>query len=510
MQKIEKKNYSQKESRFQTDPCIKQLKEHCYLTNKKGYIQKSVFRTLEGYNYRNLLALKLYIEDIIVDLREKKDERLSKWVEQLNIISSILNVQEDRYYFLHQGYFYRWCGYGYTTRGNSGRLYGFNASPQRLKRTVRFLLFGDYYTDIDISNAHPSFLLEFSKSVGLCTPVLEEFVSSREHFQEQVAKELNCKFKECKVAILKLLNQTRAEASKVLKESYTLSRLFEEVVLIREVLLCTYPDEARLADLVARKISPEKRAVSNTAYYLQNRETYYLLKLKEWFEKVWRKEGLLQNNLNATEEGLLLFIPMFDGALVRYFKGTTHASINDIVDAFNDKHLYVKFKVKPLEIEPDLLDKEGFQRYLVLLDFLSSVNATTSLSLLKHFNVNKNIVDDKLLVHIKTSSISLKDRIKTRELDIKRIKKNRGQATSKILTETLNKKLEGLYQAQRADSFYKLSKSEKVMLSDRIQYCMSKVRKGLLEYCDSSESLNEFVSLITKPQTGIYSDKEGN
>jgi hypothetical protein len=509
MRKLKNITKAPEENRFDTDLCQYQLKELGSITNKKGFLQKSVFRTLEGYNYRNILALKLYIEDIIVDLRACKDEsRLGKWVEQLNIIYSILNVREDRYYFLHQGKFYRWCDYGYTTEDNSGRLYSFGASPQRLKRTVRFLLFENHYTDVDISNAHPSFLLEFSKSVGLSTPVLEEFVSRRDKFQEQVAKELNCHFKECKVAILKLINQTRDEASKVLKESETLSSLFKEVLVIRKAIWEKHPAESRLADLVSRNTPPEKQIVSNTAYYLQNRETYYLLLLKEWLEKDFFKDTPFQGKLTATEAGLLLFIPMFDGALVRYYMDTEHDNIKTKVAAFNELNPVVKFKVKPLEAEPDILDKEGLQRYLVLLDFLSVVGPTTSLLIMKHFNVNTDIVDDQLLCHVKSTSLGMKEKIQARELEIKRLKKIRAKGASKKMTDVLNRKLEILYKAQRNDSYYRMSKHEKALLSNRIQERMSKVRKELLKYCDSSESLGLYVSQILQQKAGESKDEE--
>lgn len=69
--------------------------------------------------------------------------------------------------------------YHYTARLKSGRRFAKN-SLQGLSRKLRHTIAKSLYYDIDIVNAHPTFLLELCKKLEFKHPILEEYVTNRE------------------------------------------------------------------------------------------------------------------------------------------------------------------------------------------------------------------------------------------------------------------------------------------------------------------------------------------
>ena len=70
--------------------------------------------------------------------------------------------------------------YHYTARLKSGRRFAKN-SLQGLSRKLRHTIAKDIYYDIDIVNAHPTFLLELCKKLEFEHPILELYVNNRDN-----------------------------------------------------------------------------------------------------------------------------------------------------------------------------------------------------------------------------------------------------------------------------------------------------------------------------------------
>jgi len=75
--------------------------------------------------------------------------------------------------------------YHYTARLKSGRRFAKN-SLQGLSRKLRHTIAKDIYYDIDIVNAHPTFLLELCKNLQFNHPILEQYVNNRKTLLESL------------------------------------------------------------------------------------------------------------------------------------------------------------------------------------------------------------------------------------------------------------------------------------------------------------------------------------
>jgi phage/plasmid-associated DNA primase len=73
--------------------------------------------------------------------------------------------------------------YHYTARLKSGRRFAKN-SLQGLSRRLRHTIAKNIYYDIDIVNAHPTFLLELCKKLEFNHPILEQYINNREELLE--------------------------------------------------------------------------------------------------------------------------------------------------------------------------------------------------------------------------------------------------------------------------------------------------------------------------------------
>ena len=205
------------ESPFNKQKCIELLNETCFsgsfLNNKtttKLFTPKIL--TLEKFNLTHMLALKQYLEDILLTC---PPEEYLAYKEQLNVISKILTLDDKAYYYMETGFFHRVMAYGYTFPGEIGRLYSFSSSMPRLKREVRYLIFKNIYKDVDIENAHPSILLEYALSKNLKTLKLEQLVRDRSLFYQTVSEDLKCSISDVKIIVLKCLNQIPKEFYKI-------------------------------------------------------------------------------------------------------------------------------------------------------------------------------------------------------------------------------------------------------------------------------------------------------
>lgn len=74
--------------------------------------------------------------------------------------------------------------YKYTARSTYGRRFATSTSLQGMCRALRHTIAKDKMTDIDMKNAHPTFLLNLCKKLNFTHPVLEKYIEKRDECLE--------------------------------------------------------------------------------------------------------------------------------------------------------------------------------------------------------------------------------------------------------------------------------------------------------------------------------------
>lgn len=146
---------------------------------------------------------------------------LEKISKNYNVIQGVMNgLQEGSYHFTETTISsdpilmlkYN-MEYGYTKQHKVGRIYSKTSSFNLLSREFRHHLTKYVYTDIDIVNAHPSFLFEYAKSNNIPVSVLKELVTDRDNVTEKVKSDYTSfkafNAKDTKRLILSVLNMTK-------------------------------------------------------------------------------------------------------------------------------------------------------------------------------------------------------------------------------------------------------------------------------------------------------------
>jgi phage/plasmid-associated DNA primase len=111
--------------------------------------------------------------------------------------------------------------YRYSSGVNYGRRFHCSPSLQECPRPIRHAIAKDIYYDIDIKNAHPTFLLNYCRGKGWDHPVLEQYVDGdREAFLASLCQEGSLSREDAKRLFLQVLNGGGAGDSKILADFY--------------------------------------------------------------------------------------------------------------------------------------------------------------------------------------------------------------------------------------------------------------------------------------------------
>jgi hypothetical protein len=387
--------------------------------------------TLEMYPVDKIQALKSYYEHSLTECRMKGDlSSKKKMLNQYRIIESILNPGPEGFFYLENGFFIRAMHYGYTHGDNIGRIFSLDKSLQQFSRQNRFYLFKGVYKDLDISNAHPSILLDYAEKKKIETPSLRAFVKNRERFTTQVAAELEIKKNGVKVLVLICLNITHKDFMSEYRgysKSAALTDLHKDVVVIREHLwqnpFADYSDS--LSKKIFKKKNVDKQQVSVQSHYCLTIESVFLKKLYNF---------LLAQIKDDKPERSLHFVPFFDGAYVRYSNIMLQSKIEEYLGVFNEGNDNIKFKLK--EIEDDL-EKES--RYADLDKF---ENITTFLKSLGFKRFNRLLATLGLDKYQVLTQETLKNVVKNSRavsLQLKRLKEKKKAAVN--LCKKLERKI---------------------------------------------------------------------
>lgn len=112
--------------------------------------------------------------------------------------------------------------YRYSSGVNYGRRFHRSRSLQECPRPIRHAIAKNIYYDIDIKNAHPTFLLNYCRGKGWSHPVLEQYVDGdREAFLASLCQEGSIPREDAKRLFLQVLNGGGAGDSKILADFYS-------------------------------------------------------------------------------------------------------------------------------------------------------------------------------------------------------------------------------------------------------------------------------------------------
>lgn len=265
--------------------------------------------------------------------------------------------------------------YKYSARMKAGRRFAKN-SLQGISRKIRHTLAKDIYYDVDIVNAHPTFLYQLCQSMDFEHPILHEYITNRDALLQswtgievqkfnQTTKEMeSCELAgkdDVKQYFLKLLNGGGNGKSncKQLNEFYKTQQTFL-------TLFFNHPDYKRFHDRANNRAREKKEQFGEKAFTNPKGTAlnYYMCEVEDQVLTVL--EEFLYNN--KIEYGTLCF----DGLMV-YRKNVPDISalIKDMEAWVQDKMKY-QIRLKHKEMDEgidvsDLIIDDGKEKRRVVL-----------------------------------------------------------------------------------------------------------------------------------------------
>jgi hypothetical protein len=324
--------------------------------------------------YFNLKKLNLIINILgHLSVKHPDNETIKLQYEHLTDIANNVNI--DLYEidsFDNDLYFIRDMGYIYNSRKKNhnikiGRIYPISVSVLFLTRQIRYYLFKDIYTDVDLVNSHPSILLAFAKKHNINCECLEKYVTNRDEVMTELKlKSNNLETNDSiKKKILVFLNSPTTPKTRV---SFYMS-LHSEILKIRDKIWRIFmSNETPMKEyLKTSKYFEEKtieqQKVSAQSIYCFTEESFLLMSLYVFLKK--------KADINSTE---LSFVPIFDGALIRFVNRSVDNELKDFVNQFNSTIYPFTFKIKDFEPDWDIDLNEDIIKKYEKCDFLCYEN----------------------------------------------------------------------------------------------------------------------------------------
>lgn len=120
-----------------------------------------------------------------------------------------------------------------------GRLFAKTSSLQNLPREFRGALAQGLYHDLDISNAHPTFLYQYCKSKGFKSDFLEYYINNRDEVVHNISNKFNLSSGDVKNLILTLINGGKRQGL-IAMDDYLLN-LYNELIIITDNVILNNP-----------------------------------------------------------------------------------------------------------------------------------------------------------------------------------------------------------------------------------------------------------------------------
>lgn len=283
--------------------------------------------SIETYPISRLKSLKSYLEDLIIQLESVpikiidseiyeivniqqyhhcdmldhikvpiNSNIMVKYKSYLDAINHILNLNSKKDIFYEKDnidysnvLISRVMAYQYNYDNHIGRLYSQRTSMQFFSREIRYYLFNDYYTDVDLTSAHPTILLGYAQRRNIRCDTLKNYVENKEDFISTISKEVSSEdglIKDTKIIILSTLNKINCNT-----KSNLLKKLHSDVVNIRESIWEYHfeklNEEPFLNELLKKedfnkKKSLGKQKITVQSLYCHSKESEILINLHKF------------------------------------------------------------------------------------------------------------------------------------------------------------------------------------------------------------------------------------
>ena len=320
------------------------------------------FTGLERYDVRILTTLLKYHEELITTDIENNKKKVLKEHRVLEKLSN--NLAKGHFHFEIEDttcYLVKKMSYGFKKRDNVGRIYGNGLAMQRISKQLRYLLFGDYYFDVDIKNSAPSFILEYIRKNGLRNhfPCLVLYATKRDALFE-MHNELDKDF-------IKKLLIAHLYVDKPFKNPNipsSLKNLLNKLVLEANLLQDVMFEDPELAFL-------KESLIQEGAFKLENMSTNrqaYKASLLSFYCHTQESKVLLDFFEYCQKNNVEQPLPFYDGCYVK--KSCVPMKTRDtFLKEFTDTILREKYpciKMVVSEIKPDFttINQEHWEKYL--------------------------------------------------------------------------------------------------------------------------------------------------
>jgi hypothetical protein len=301
--------------------------------------------TKEYYSLKRLnLIITIYEHLSIMN----DDPSIKSQYECLKAIANDYNIK--LYEFDNELFSVRELVYVYNSKKTSpdikiGRLYPSASSALLLNRQVRYFLFKDVYTDVRLVNSHPTILLDFAQQHDILCPTLQKYVLHRDEVVSDLILLSNNKEDKSSVK-KKILIHLNTPIKYITKPDTFYSRLHLEISEIRNKIWeihVAQPSMLRTylmgSENFLKKTDTQKLLTAQSLYCF-TQESDLLMSLYEFLKN--------KSKLHETE---LSFLPIFDGALVRYLDRSVQDKLKVFVIEYNSQSKLYKFNIE--EFKPN-------------------------------------------------------------------------------------------------------------------------------------------------------------
>jgi HEPN domain-containing protein len=366
----------------------------------------SPFESYEYFHSEKIHILHTYLSDLELD--NPGDEKINKLYRSIDRIVNF--PKKNISYKLDETYFMFLMKYQYTSEYPVGRIYPkISSSMVYVPKEIRGYLCKGTYIDVDLVNAHPTILYEYSKSKGLNCQHLRKLVEERENVYKHVSEETGITETDAKRVTLIVLNIWDMSVIQGNPSEY-LRALFNDILTIREYIWEDYMKEGSdfsnyfSSHKGFKGKTIERQKITCQSYYCGTKETELVVKFKEFIDE------RLNLKINSDDYS---FIPFFDGALIRTKEiGRTMKLDEGLLEGFNKSISPFKFAVKDFDTEFKLINSDLLKLYEEVYHLIRSINKHKVLKrLMEELNIQEYSLPNDVCEELKkvTSSKSLSD-----------------------------------------------------------------------------------------------------
>lgn len=323
------------------------------------------FQTNELYSLDVLITLLDYYSDL--NILEPENARIRKGYLLLKTL--VEENTEAVPFRLKDNYYVREVDYGFNNPYEIGRIYNTQLiTAQSLQREMRFFLFKNEYTDVDLVNSHPSILYRFAQQNNVQTPALKRLVENRTMFYQEMSESrlIEGSSKKCTLITLNLIDSDKhKEILKNLPENC--QSLYSDIELVREKLFEKLFESDEKVFTSLKGFLMNKHSNINDSMEMRRSVQIYYCFTQESLSLTLLRRRIMDR---VPDLSTISFLPIFDGALIRTGDSFYQSDLTETLVSVNEEIYPLTFKESPLTLEQGLLTEETFKCYLNINHFL--------------------------------------------------------------------------------------------------------------------------------------------